>query len=136
MPADRTASATPLHNTNAAADLARVQRIARLFDTRYGLPGTRLRFGLDSVIGLIPGIGDIAMLIPSAYIIAIALRHDVPKATLLKMIGNAAIDTGVGSIPVLGDIFDLFFKSHRRNADLLAAALQGKATPSATRSAP
>ena len=128
MPADRTASATPLHNTNAAADLARVQRIARLFDTRYGLPGTRLRFGLDSIIGLIPGIGDIAMMVPSAYIIAIAMRHNVPRTTLLKMVGNALIDTGVGSIPILGDLFDLFFKSHRRNADLLAEALGHRPT--------
>ncbi|MBV7408026.1 DUF4112 domain-containing protein [Maritimibacter sp. DP1N21-5] len=129
MPADRTLPrATPLNHTNAAADLARVQRIARLFDTRYGIPGTRLRFGLDSIIGLIPGIGDIAMLAPSVYILAVAMRHNVPKATLARMVGNAAIDAGVGSIPILGDIFDLFFKSHRRNADLLAEALGGPRT--------
>ena len=114
------ATVTP---TDRQRDLARVQRLARLLDTRYGIPGTRLRFGLDSIIGLVPGVGDTAMLLPSVWMMAVAHKHGVPKSTLVKMAGNAGLDWAVGSVPVVGDVFDLFFKSHRRNAALLAEAL-------------
>lgn len=118
-----TAETTALRTDDIAADLARVDRVSRLLDTRYRVPGTVVRFGLDSVIGLIPGIGDTAMLLPSFWIMAVAHRHGVRKRVLAKMAGNAGLDYVVGSIPLAGDLFDLAFKSHRRNAALLHAAL-------------
>lgn len=115
----------------AAADLARVERVASLLDTRFAIPGTGLRFGLDSLVGLVPGLGDTAMLLPSLWIIAVARRHGVPRRTLARMGLNAGLDFVVGSVPVAGDIFDLFYKSHRKNAVLLRRALarEGTAAP-------
>ncbi|MAM62302.1 DUF4112 domain-containing protein [Maritimibacter sp. UBA3975] len=120
-----TETALTLDDAEKTADLARVERVARLLDTRYGLPGTRLRFGLDSLIGLIPGVGDTAMMLPSLWMIAVGWKHGVPAGTLVRMGGNAAIDYVIGSIPLAGDLFDLVFKSHRRNAALLREALGG-----------
>ncbi len=111
------------------ADLRRVERMARLLDTRYTLPGTRIRFGLDSVVGLIPGFGDTVMLLPSFWMLAVAWKHGVPTSTLARMGANAGVDYVVGSVPILGDAFDLFFKSHRRNAQLLSEALSARSTP-------
>lgn len=108
---------------DAAHDLARVERIATLLDSRFTIPGTRIRFGLDSVVGLIPGAGDTAMLIPSLWIMAVAHKHGVRKRTIAKMGWYAGVDYVVGSVPVLGDLFDLFYKSHRKNAALLREAL-------------
>ena len=106
-----------------AADLARVEKLARLLDTRWGIPGTRIRFGLDSIVGLIPGAGDTLMLLPSLWIIHTAHRHGAPTGTLVRMAGNAGLDWMLGSLPLVGDLFDLFFKSHRRNAALLREVL-------------
>lgn len=114
---------------DAARDLARVERIATLLDSRFTIPGTRIRFGLDSVVGLIPGVGDTAMLIPSLWIMAVAHKHGVRKRTIAKMGWYAGIDYVVGSVPVLGDLFDLFYKSHRKNAALLREALTAPAGP-------
>ncbi|MEC7765175.1 MAG: DUF4112 domain-containing protein [Pseudomonadota bacterium] len=123
MPTD-TALAHPL--PDRATDLERVDRLARLLDTRYGIPGTKLRFGLDSLIGLIPGVGDTVMLLPSIWIISVAWKHDVPKRTIARMIWNSGVDFVVGSVPVAGDVFDLFYKSHRKNAALLREALRAQ----------
>ncbi len=118
-----TDAALTIDDAEKIADLARVERVARLLDTRYGIPGTRLRFGLDSLVGLIPGVGDTAMMLPSLWMIAVGWKHGVPTGTLVRMVGNAAIDYVIGSIPLAGDLFDLFFKSHRKNAVLLREAL-------------
>lgn len=108
---------------DAAHDLDRVERVASWLDTRYVIPGTQVRFGLDSLIGLIPGVGDTAMLLPSLWIMAVAYKHGVPKRTIARMGWNAGVDYVVGSVPLLGDLFDLFYKSHRKNAALLREAL-------------
>lgn len=119
-----TDAALSVPNADALRDLQRVERLARMLDSRFAIPGTRVRFGLDSLIGLLPGVGDTVMLIPSLWIIAVAHRHGVPTTTLLKMGWNAGVDFLVGSIPLLGDLFDLFYKSHRKNAVLLREALE------------
>lgn len=123
MPTDTTVAR---RRTDRASDLERVDRLARLLDTRYGIPGTRLRFGLDSLVGLIPGLGDAAMLVPSIWIIAVAWKHDVPKRTIARMAWNSGVDFAVGSIPFAGDLFDLSYKSHRKNAVLLREALRAQ----------
>jgi hypothetical protein len=119
MPTD--AIYTPI--PDRAADLRRAEQVAKLLDTRWRIPGTPVRFGFDSIVGLIPGAGDTLMLLPSLWMIHTAYRHGAPSTTLAKMAGNAGADWVIGSIPLLGDIFDLFFKSHRRNAALLRDAL-------------
>lgn len=100
-------------------DLNRLRRIARLLDARFGIPGTRLRFGFDSLLGLVPGLGDAATALVSLYILAEARRLGARPATLLRMGWNVGLDLGLGAVPVIGDIFDFFWKSNLKNIDLL-----------------
>jgi len=106
------------------ARLDRIRRVARLMDARYGIPGTRFRIGLDGLIGLIPGIGDGVGLAVSGWMIAEAVQAGARRRTIARMVGNAALDGVVGSVPLVGDLFDFAFKSHQRNAALLAADLE------------
>jgi len=110
------------HNslTNKARTRARrIYRIARLLDAQFGIPGTRIRFGLDSILGLIPGAGDTVTAIFAGYIILEAYRLGVSRSTIVKMLGNVAIDWIIGSVPILGDIFDVGFKANLRNIALI-----------------
>src|SRR4030095_3874848 len=86
------------------------------------------RFGLDSISGLIPAFGDTSTSLVSLYILASAVRYRVPKITLLRMGLNIAIDYAVGSLPVVGDLFDAWWKSNRMNLDLLKRRAQVSAT--------
>ena len=104
--------------------LARLKTLARLMDTALRIPGTRIRFGADSALGLIPGAGDFIGLGISLFALGEAMRFGVPPRLLARMIGNIAIDTGLGAIPVAGDIFDLLFKSNTRNLKLLLEHLE------------
>lgn len=99
--------------------LRRLHGIARLMDTAIRIPGTGIRFGADSVFGLIPLVGDAGGALVGLYIVNEARRLGVPPSKLVQMLGNVAVDGVVGSVPVAGDLFDLFFKSHRRNFDLV-----------------
>jgi hypothetical protein len=99
--------------------LRRMHGLARLMDTAIRIPGTGIRFGADSVFGLIPVIGDAGGALVGLYIINEARRMGVPPAKLVQMLGNLGVDAFVGSVPVAGDLFDLFFKSHRRNLDIV-----------------
>ena len=82
-----------------------------------------VRVGLDSIIGLIPGIGDAAAAALSLYIVAEAGRCGAPRGRILRMLANVAVDTVLGTIPIAGDLFDFGFKANRRNVDLLRAWL-------------
>jgi len=88
-------------------------------DELFAVPGTRLRFGLDALLGLLPGVGDTAAAMASVYILSAAHRHGVPRVTLARMALNVAIDALVGAIPLAGDAFDVYFKANRRNVELL-----------------
>ncbi|MEM0992579.1 MAG: DUF4112 domain-containing protein [Bacteroidota bacterium] len=93
--------------------------VSDFLDSKYRIPFTDIRFGADFVIGLIPTVGDVFSFgLSSALIIAMA-RHGVSAGVLLRMIGNLVIDTLVGAIPILGDIFDLTYRANRRNFELL-----------------
>lgn len=93
--------------------------IARLMDTMFVIPGTNIRFGFDALIGLFPGAGDAVGALISTVIIAQAARQGVPKVIVARMAGNVFINTVVGAVPILGDVFSVFFKSNAKNYDLL-----------------
>ncbi|NTJ43908.1 DUF4112 domain-containing protein [Agrobacterium larrymoorei] len=99
--------------------LRRLVQISRLMDTAIGIPGTRMRFGADSIMGIVPVIGDSAGALVGLYIVNEARRLGIPPAKLKKMMGNIAVDSICGSVPLFGDVFDLYFKSHRRNVDII-----------------
>lgn len=107
------------------AEIERLDRLADLLDSRFRIPVVGWRFGLDSVIGLIPGVGDVVTLGPMSYILWQGRRLGVSNRTLTKMAANVGIDFVVGSIPVLGDLFDVGFKANRRNIELLKRDLRG-----------
>ncbi len=106
--------------------LRNLKRIARFMDNGWGIPFTRFRFGADSVIGLIPGGGDLLTMLVSLYLVIKAHEMGAPGSLLIRMLGNVAIDTGLGSVPVLGDIFDMFFMSNIKNMDLLTDFIRQK----------
>jgi len=99
--------------------LRRIRGLARLMDTALGIPGTRIRLGADSVLGLIPGVGDFAAAAVSLIIVNEARRLGVPNDKLAKMLVNVGFDTVAGSVPLLGDVFNVYFKSNRRNLQLV-----------------
>lgn len=99
--------------------LRRILALAAFMDTSIVIPGLGLRFGADAVIGLVPGIGDLAGSLVGLYILNEARRLGLPASKLVKMAINLGVDAACGSIPVAGDLFDAFFKSHRRNAAIV-----------------
>ena len=107
-----------------AEALARLERLVRLLDDRFSLGG--FRFGLDGLVGLIPGVGDSFGLLASAYIVLEAWRLGAPRGVLLRMVVNLLLDFFVGAVPVLGDLFDFGFKANRRNFNLLRRALAAR----------
>ena len=113
-----------MNSTDHTKTLARLQRLARLMDTAWRIPFTRIRFGADSVIGLVPGAGDVIGLGISAYSLLLAHRLGAPRSLLFRMLMNSAVDAGLGTVPLLGDIFDLFFKSNTKNLKLLTDFLE------------
>tara|TARA_R110002124_G_scaffold60436_1_gene165700 strand:+ start:1152 stop:1565 length:414 start_codon:yes stop_codon:yes gene_type:complete len=107
-------------------ELARLVTLADWLDTRFRIPGTSIRFGIDGLLGLVPGLGDLAMLAPAFYLIARAAALGAPLHVLARMLINTTLDLVIGAIPVIGDIFDVAFKANRRNTALLARFLERK----------
>lgn len=99
--------------------LARLRWLASLFDDRFRLPGTQRRFGLDGVLGLLPGVGDAATGAVSLYLVAEAWRLGLPLSTILRMGVNVGIDTVLGAIPLVGDLFDFAWKANQKNVRLV-----------------
>ena len=99
--------------------LTRLRRISKLLDNAIAIPGTKFRFGLDPILGLLPGGGDTITGGISAYIVVEAARMGVPREVLGKMVGNILIDSFAGTIPVIGDLFDVGWKSNVKNIELL-----------------
>lgn len=106
-------------NTDSLSVEKSVDRLAWLMDDLFRVPGLGWRFGLDALVGLIPGFGDTATSLVSIYILATAVRYRVPKITLLRMGVNIGIDYVVGSLPLVGDVADAWWKSNRMNVELL-----------------
>ena len=99
--------------------LARARVLTRLLDTVGRVPGTRIRFGLDPIIGLVPGVGDVAGAVLSGYLVLVGARLGASRTIILRMLVNVAIDTLVGTVPLFGDAFDVVWKSNVRNMVLL-----------------
>lgn len=97
----------------------RLRQIATLLDSAFTLPVVGRRIGLDSLIGLLPGIGDTAMTAIGGFIVLEGWRLGMPARLLGRMAANLAIDWGVGSIPLAGDVFDLFYKANLRNVAII-----------------
>jgi hypothetical protein len=98
-------------------------RVAWLLDSSIPLPGTRFRIGLDAILGLIPGVGDLLGVALSSYIVREAARAGAPPSVLMRMAWNVAIEGVVGIVPVLGDVFDAAWKANQRNFALLETHL-------------
>lgn len=96
------------------------EKLVRLLDDGIRVPGTDLRFGLDGIIGfLFPGVGDMLTGAGSLSLLFLALQHKVPTVVIARMVLNIAIDTLLGSVPILGDVFDVLFKANRKNLQLV-----------------
>ena len=93
--------------------------LAKLMDSQFLIPGTKIRFGLDAIIGLIPGAGDFASFIVSAIMLSTLSKRGASGYLLARMTANIVVDALVGAIPVLGDIFDVAFKANERNLKLM-----------------
>ena len=101
----------------------RLQAIEVLLDEAFVIPGTRIRFGLDGIVGLVPGLGDVLGGLLSLIIPLAAWVRGVPYVTLMRMLINVSIGLLVGTIPIFGDAFDIYWKANRRNYRLLARAI-------------
>lgn len=109
--------------TDKDAELARIERFAILLDSQFTIPGTDVKFGLDSLAGLIPGIGDVIGLICSMVIFHQLKELDLPRWTRIRMGWNIALDTVAGIVPIVGDIFDVAYKANIKNIALARKAL-------------
>lgn len=117
-------SAAPVEVATIDRRLERLRRVAWVLDSSLRVPGTGIRFGVDSLIGLVPGLGDLVAGAMSLYIIAQGARLGLPRSLLARMGWNVAVDTLVGEVPVLGDLFDVAWKANMRNLGLLEEHLQ------------
>ncbi len=110
--------------------LRQLDGLSYVLDNSIRVPGTRARFGMDAVIGLIPGVGDAAGVMMSAYIVVQAARLGAPAASLVRMLLNVGVEALFGAIPLLGDLFDAAYKANARNVRILRGEL---ARPGSTR---
>jgi hypothetical protein len=115
--------------TEVATRARNARVLARLLDNAIPIPGTSWRIGLDPIVGLIPGIGDLISATISGYIILEAARAQVPTLTLAKMLGNVGLDTLFGAVPAFGDVFDAAWKSNTKNVALLERHLSVAVVP-------
>lgn len=112
--------------TTSADRVARLDALASLLDTAVVLPGTNIRFGLDALIGLVPGIGDVVTTALSLYIVKEARALGAPRHLIVRMLSNVALDSMIGVVPIAGDVFDVMWRANRRNMSLLRAWLDKK----------
>ena len=105
--------------SNQRSAISNLDMLAKLMDSQFAIPGTNIRFGLDSLIGLVPGAGDFATFLVSGYMVMVLAKNGTSGFVLARMTLNILIDALVGSIPILGDIFDVAFKANQRNMKLM-----------------
>ncbi len=105
--------------TNQHPALKNLDTLARLMDSQFKIPGTDIRFGLDALVGLVPGAGDFSTFIVSGYMLTVLAKNGASGFVLARMALNVLIDSLFGAIPILGDIFDVAFKANQRNMKLM-----------------
>lgn len=105
--------------------MRRLERLAIALDSVIVIPGTRIRLGIDPILGLFPGGGDVVGAALSGYIIYEAWRLGIPASAIVRMIGNVVTDTALGAIPVAGDVFDAYWKANLRNIRILRDHIEG-----------
>ena len=110
----------------AAETMRRLSYFASWLDDRFAIPGTKVRFGMDTVIGLVPGVGDLVGAALSSYIVFEGRRLGIPKRLTTKMVGNIAVDAAIGAIPIIGDLADIHWKANRKNVHLLMNHLRSR----------
>ena len=115
---------TSLPSADTGDRLARIARVAALLDSRFLVPVIGVRVGWDSILGVIPGIGDAVTTVPAGWMIWQGYQMGARKRTLARMGLNAGIDLIVGGVPIIGDLFDVAFKSHKKNLALLQSDMQ------------
>lgn len=103
-----------------------MEAMARLLDGQWRIPGTRIRFGGDALLSLLPAVGPVAGTVASAYLIWEARRLRAPSSLLLRMIGNVALDSLISAVPVAGAVGDVFFRANLRNMALLRRHLENE----------
>ena len=111
-------------NPSQRARLEQLKAIAHLMDSQFEVPGTSIKVGLDSLIGLVPGVGDLISTAVSVWLIREARRLGASRWLVARMIWNVAVDTTIGIVPVVGDMFDVAWKANRKNIELLARHLE------------
>jgi Domain of unknown function (DUF4112) len=114
-----TGNSGPYDTASRRAALDRIDMLATMLDTAFILPGTNVRFGVESLLRLLPGIGDALASALSCYLLYEAHRLGVPRLMLARMAGNVIVEAVFGAVPFAGDAFDVFFRANRRNAALL-----------------
>ena len=116
-----------MENNRAITEYDWIDKIANLLDSKFKIPGTSFRFGLDPILGLIPGIGDIGTFLMSSILVLAMIRHGASGRVTALMTINVLIDTLIGGIPIVGNVFDFFFQANNRNLRLLKRHhLEGK----------
>lgn len=116
----------PPFTADAHTRLARLRRLAWLIDGAFLIPGLRFRFGLNSIVGLIPVGGDAILGMISLYIVYEAAQLGVPRGKLARMLGNIVLEVAGGSVPVLGDLFDMALKANLRNIAIIEQHMGGR----------
>jgi hypothetical protein len=106
---------------SAEDSLARIERLAHVMDSMVEIPGTKVRIGVDALLGLVPVVGDLISQAISTYIIWEARQLGVSSWTIARMIGNSAVDTVIGAVPLVGDVFDVAFRANMKNLALVRA---------------
>ena len=110
--------ARPIRDNDAPA-IQWVEQLSRLMDSRFVIPGTNIRFGIDPILSLLPVFGDLITFIISGMLIYTMRNHGASRNVAIKMILNATMDTVIGAVPIVGTIFDVFYKANDRNIKLL-----------------
>ena len=106
--------------------LVRLRQLSKNLDESFTIPGTNIKFGMDALLGLVPGGGDLVSGIFSLYMLMAAIKMKLPKRAIFSMLVNILLDTTIGIIPVAGDIFDIFWKSNKRNLKIIEKHLANK----------
>lgn len=117
-------SATSLAQLSPEQSLVRLENLAKLMDSAFVIPGTKIRMGLDGIIGIFPVAGDLISGMVSTYLIWEAHQLGAPRLLIARMLANTVIDTTFGAVPVLGDAFDVYFRSNMKNMNLLRRHLE------------